>query len=69
MLRGALRLLGERGVASALVTCGVKNTGSAAVIPACGGVERDVVLVRADGNPHGPRTRRFDVPTTAPTSL
>lgn len=68
MLLGALRLLGERGVASALVTCGVDNSGSAAVIRACGGVERDVVLTRADGNPHGPRTRRFDVPTTARAS-
>lgn len=68
MLRGALRLLGERGVASALVTCGADNAASAGVIRACGGVERDVVLTRADGNPHGPRTRRFDVPTTAPAS-
>lgn len=65
MLRGALRLLGERGVGSALVTCGADNDASAGVIRACGGIERDVVLTRADGNPHGPRTRRFDVPTTA----
>lgn len=65
MLRGALQLLAAHGVEDALVTCGADNSASAGVIRACGGVERDVVLTRADGNPHGPRTRRFDVPTTA----
>lgn len=63
MLRGALALLHARGVASALVTCGASNTGSAAVIRSCGGVLRDRVDRRFDGAPAPEPTLRFDVPT------
>lgn len=68
MLRGALALLAERGVESALVTCGESNAGSAATIRSCGGVLRDRVDVGLDGAPLPEPTLRFDVPT-APYAL
>lgn len=63
MLRGALALLHAEGVTTALVTCGESNTGSAAVIRACGGVLRDRVHTRLDGSPAAEPTLRFDIPT------
>ena len=63
MLRGALALLHERGVETALVTCGASNGGSAAVIESCGGVLRDRVDRTLDGRRTSEATVRFDVPT------
>lgn len=63
MLRGALALLAERGVESALVTCGESNTGSAVVIESCGGILRDRVDRTLDGVRRPEGTLRFDVPT------
>lgn len=65
LLRGALILLADRGVESALVTCDEANVGSAAVIRACGGVLRDRVEHDLDGTALPAPKLRFDVPTTA----
>lgn len=65
LLRGALTLLAGRGVTSALVTCDETNTGSAAVIRACGGVLRDRVEHGLDGAPLPAPKLRFDVPTSS----